>query len=63
MVVGVDELAGGLCHGLEHHDAGEDGEAGEMVLEILLGAAHMLERDDVGVGAFDDAVDEVEVHG
>jgi len=59
----LDEEAAGLDEGLEHHDAGEDGEGGEVVLEILLGAGDVLEGDDAVVGEGEDAVDEIELHG
>jgi hypothetical protein len=58
----VQQPRGGLRHRLEHHHAGEHRERREVVGEIFLGKAHVLGRDDAGVGDLDDAVDEVELH-
>ena len=46
----ADEPGGGLDGGLEHHHAGEDGEAGEMVAEIFLGHRHIFGHDDALAG-------------
>jgi hypothetical protein len=42
----ADEPGGGLDGGFEHHDAGEDGEAGEVVGEVFLGHGDVLGHDD-----------------
>ena len=57
-VLGGGEVAGGVDEALEHHDAWQDGEGGEMVLKILLGVGHVLQRDDARGGEGEDAVEE-----
>lgn len=52
----------GLHHGFEHHHARKDRIAGKMVLQILLGIADVLVRDDAGGALFDDRVEKLEMH-
>ena len=60
---GACELSAGLHHRLEHHHAGEDGEGGEVVLEILLRGRDVLDGHDPVGGLLEHTVDEVKVHG
>ena len=43
LVIRIKERAGGLGHRFEHHHAGEDREVREVVLQIFLGTADMLD--------------------
>lgn len=61
--IGVAEFSGSLDHGFEHEDAGEDVEGREMVLEVFLGEADVLDGHDALGGLLEDSIDEVEVHG
>ena len=62
VAAGLDEPACGLDHRFEHHDAGEDGEACEVIAEVFLGTRDMLDGGDGGLCLVEDGVDEVEVH-
>jgi len=65
----AEEFASGLDHRLDHHHAGENGEAGEVIAEVLLRGGDLLEGDDAGARLarlavpLDDSVNQIEVHG
>src|SRR5207247_3745469 len=58
----VQQPPGRLGQGLEHHDAREDREGGEVVGEVFLGQTDVLHRNDPVVGERFDPVDQVEFH-
>lgn len=55
--------AGGLHHGFQHHDAGEDGKAGEVIEEIFLSIGDMLDGHEMALIVFEDAINQREMHG
>ncbi len=56
------QASGGLDHRFEHHDAGQDRECREVVLEVFLCGGNVLEGDDVVWRLLQDPVNEVKVH-
>lgn len=60
----ADEPGGGLDGGFEHHDAGEDGEIGEVVGEVFFGHGDIFGHDDaLGVVEGEKLVNENEFQG
>jgi hypothetical protein len=65
---GVHEAPGSLDEDLDHHDARQDGDSREVVLEVCLVRPDLLDGTDTFLGLLQDAVDEgvlhvVEIHG
>ena len=59
----ADQPGGGLNRGLQHHDAGEDGESGKMIGEVFLGHRHVFGHDDPFAGfKGEELIDEDEFH-
>jgi len=57
----VQQPAGGLEQCLEHHDAGEDGEAGEVVGQVFLRQGDVFDADDARVCDQFDFIEQVEL--
>jgi len=59
----ADDPGGGLDGGFQHHDAGEDGEAGEMVSEVFFSHGDVFGHDEALAGVMgEELVDEDKFH-